>query len=390
MKNHSSLLSKGFIALSFLFVLAKRGGCAAHDCHDDCLDRDDEINSSALLLSETDYVSGAIHVSGSGNLEWYFANLQGNMGKNLKGTCGYVALGMLLSYYDTFKDDTIIPEDYDINNVELAMVSLGSRSESPGVLCEDLNSNYMNGSATAYNNAMYAYRDVSLHAKLLVLGGYAYGTNYSSRSSVLSSYLSSISFSSYSISGLNNESDVTSQATQSVRDSKSTEVWNYVKTQVQNGQPVLVGAANSNFTSHHAFVVYGYDSSSESLLANMGWGYNTNRTKVLLPCLGGLYCYFKSAMVLNVYTTSHSNNYVFRSSFGDQYNYTCCGCGYTTHVHNCQYLYQNSTRFKHKAYCRCSYYILEPHDFLLGTCACGYSDYMMILPAKDKEESNEI
>lgn len=52
---------------------------------------------------------------------------------NYKGSCGYVAIGMILSYYDTFLDDSIIPEQYD-------MVSNGYddniilRRNSPGIL----------------------------------------------------------------------------------------------------------------------------------------------------------------------------------------------------------------------------------------------------------------
>ena len=32
----------------------------------------------------------------------YFFNLSENFGNNKKGSCGYVAIGMLLSYYDSF------------------------------------------------------------------------------------------------------------------------------------------------------------------------------------------------------------------------------------------------------------------------------------------------
>ena len=44
--------------------------------------------------------------------EAYFKNLKYNYGENVYGTCGYVAVGMLLSYYDTFHDNNIIPGDF--------------------------------------------------------------------------------------------------------------------------------------------------------------------------------------------------------------------------------------------------------------------------------------
>ena len=40
----------------------------------------------------------------------YFDNLTYNYGVNYKGSCGYVAIAMLLSYYDTALCDAIIPE----------------------------------------------------------------------------------------------------------------------------------------------------------------------------------------------------------------------------------------------------------------------------------------
>ena len=38
-------------------------------------------------------------------LQAYYENLKYNFGMNYQGSCGYVALGMKLSYYDTFLND---------------------------------------------------------------------------------------------------------------------------------------------------------------------------------------------------------------------------------------------------------------------------------------------
>lgn len=42
-------------------------------------------------------------------LSAYFDYLETNFGTNDKGSCVYVSIGMLLSYYDTFLNDDIIP-----------------------------------------------------------------------------------------------------------------------------------------------------------------------------------------------------------------------------------------------------------------------------------------
>ena len=46
----------------------------------------------------------------------YFSKLTSNYGNNIKDSCGYVAIGMLMSFYDTYWDDNIIPEQYDANS----------------------------------------------------------------------------------------------------------------------------------------------------------------------------------------------------------------------------------------------------------------------------------
>ena len=45
----------------------------------------------------------------------YFYNLVENIGNNdeTRATCGYVALAMLLGYYDCYLSETIVPEKYE-------------------------------------------------------------------------------------------------------------------------------------------------------------------------------------------------------------------------------------------------------------------------------------
>lgn len=72
-------------------------------------------------------------------LQSYYDNLTYNLGMNYQGSCGYVAIGMLLSYYDTYLCDDIIDDSYD-------SVSIGndaniiSRRNSPGIM-KDIISN---------------------------------------------------------------------------------------------------------------------------------------------------------------------------------------------------------------------------------------------------------
>ena len=67
---------------------------------------------------------------------FYFENLYNNIGNNDNGSCTVVALCMLLSYYDTFINDNIIPEQYDkitYESFDDIYADLEDYVESPGI-----------------------------------------------------------------------------------------------------------------------------------------------------------------------------------------------------------------------------------------------------------------
>ena len=66
-------------------------------------------------------------------LKHYFMGLTKNFGVNTYGTCTFVALEMMLSYYDSFINDNIIPEKYDVVSKGSETDMIG-RGNSPGTL----------------------------------------------------------------------------------------------------------------------------------------------------------------------------------------------------------------------------------------------------------------
>lgn len=66
---------------------------------------------------------------------YYFENLNGMHAWNSKGTCSIVSLEILLGYYDTFENDLIVPEIYDVTSSENTGTNLKLESfvQSPGV-----------------------------------------------------------------------------------------------------------------------------------------------------------------------------------------------------------------------------------------------------------------
>ncbi len=82
---------------------------------------------------------------------YYFFSLKNNFGYNTHGSCGYVAVAMLLSYYDTYLDDRIIENDDDLFDVagtlstldlsDINNVSPGIKRESNVLCLQDENNN---------------------------------------------------------------------------------------------------------------------------------------------------------------------------------------------------------------------------------------------------------
>lgn len=77
-------------------------------------------------------------------LDAYFANLKGNFAINVNNSCGFIALEMLLNYYDNYLNMSIVDEKYEnktyssktVNNVEVFLNSPGSK------VCTFLPDNY--------------------------------------------------------------------------------------------------------------------------------------------------------------------------------------------------------------------------------------------------------
>lgn len=65
----------------------------------------------------------------------YYYHLSDNKLTNNLGICGYTAISMFLSYYDTYWDDNFIPENYDSDPSKVLSTNLYSHSNynSPGI-----------------------------------------------------------------------------------------------------------------------------------------------------------------------------------------------------------------------------------------------------------------
>lgn len=77
-----------------------------------------------------------VYKDGGELMKNYYRHLDANKISNSMGNCGYTAIGMLLSYFDTYWNDNFIEEKYEASVTEVASTELldySSSYESPGI-----------------------------------------------------------------------------------------------------------------------------------------------------------------------------------------------------------------------------------------------------------------
>lgn len=253
-------------------------------------------------------------------MEAYFRGLTINMGENQRNSCGYVALGQLLSYYDSYLNDNIIPEQYDVI-ASGEDSNFTEQNNSPGILNDPI-SDASTISSTEYFEAISSLSDISLHAKLITIGEsmgyYDYNdfqkeclTTNSQRENVLSSYLREMGITGYTISSASDLTVPYNPTHQQVVD--------FVKENIDAGYPVLLAAKESDTTSiGHAMICYDYNGST--FYGNNGWTGTANNTHMSIT---SRYEVFTNAMVLKFNIEhEHSYNYeVVKNGVKTQYCY---------------------------------------------------------------------
>lgn len=266
------------------------------------------------------------------NNSFYFENLSENIGdndaNNYSGSCGYVALEMILSYYDTFLNDNIISDSYDVEVSKSFSsyndISLVSFPESPGV-------------------------DNNFHGYFIQFGinnGYSEVNDNSTYANDMDSLMSDY----FEFMGLSVTTDETSLIENKI---------NFCKTAINSNYPVLVSIRGTDTAIDprdlsHAVVAYGYDETG--IYVHFGW-----RNSPLVN------------VNINNYTIAHSVYFIVNESHvcSDNYEWsangctgTFCPCGIKTCNHE-TLNYEYRTSSDHIVSCNaCNYSYIEEHDDL--------------------------
>ena len=259
------------------------------------------------------------------NMKTYFRNSYTYVPVNHFGSCEFIALGQILSYYDTFYNDNIVPEQYERKNTTATSYS-NAILNSPGF---ENTTTYPTGDYNGKNYRAFCYykQDICLQSKLTILdnkrrnfdddthfrhGSYGYDTFQN----VLDDF--------YGESGK-------VQVTRYHKDIYSQDILkSLIRYYIDNNTPVLVAIGSDNVAPgstdlhrYHGVVAYDYDSTN--IYANFGWGSGTTHQKLLEDSTAlNKYQYIRYILTFDFAKMGHkhSNNYIIN---GVPY---CAHCGY--------------------------------------------------------------
>ena len=200
----------------------------------------------------------------------YFYHMYDYSPSNYYGTCGYVSLIQVLSYYDNFYDDRIIENTYNNFKKNQSSYLLDSELISPGVAKGDYKNQYgsLAGTVTATCSFDYQYELIRRYKKYL--------DSKEGNENNTVTYDNSLN-ASQALELVNNCLTYKPKSYLYYRyeDLEQNELKTKIKDNIDKGFPVIVNIVkgkklnNGSWESGHAVVAYDY--LNNNIYANFGW-----------------------------------------------------------------------------------------------------------------------
>ena len=258
----------------------------------------------------------------------YFYNQRQHFPLNSHGTCSYVAISQLLSFWDSYCDDWFVDEKYE----EVATFETTSSSnqildipsfdvESPGLKGESYGQVWRM-STSAYLDFANKHDDEYLQCHLINMAcslfgdarfessNNPYGFSLYEQTSLLNRYLS------YERGITNRDAVLSVMENYNIEDLKE-----FVVGKVTSGSPVILNLYTKY--GYHAVVAYDYDSKRDELYVHPGWRVpgSTALTHVSLGQIGSSFAKIDGAIAIEPRMTPLGETPNYRSSIG-QYCYS--------------------------------------------------------------------
>lgn len=257
----------------------------------------------------------------------YFSNLRENFGNNRYGSCSYVAIGMLLSFYDSYWDDSFIPEQYDISSQSEFIAPSDADfsfpsfyAESPGAAFEPT-ADVASLTLSEYESYVHRNVDEYFQCKLIALSetflGSAkfedsdnpYGMTLSEMVCFLEQYL--------------HEYRNLSSGIAVVAYSDASTVRSRVIDRISDGIPVILRASSPTLGGH-AFIAYDYDEDADEIYVHTGWrDEESGKTLSHVALSSTGFTSISDAVFLGISKT-HSHSFNYQSESGE----ISCACNF--------------------------------------------------------------
>lgn len=323
-------MKKGmFILGGFLFLLSSFSNVPAQE---EIMDGSDAVANAYLGDGHTDDLFNKLVSDGQSEIynksryaSYYFDNLRENFGNNLYGSCGYVSIGMLLSFYDSYWDDSIIPNSYDVDStysyerqqsadfdlVPTNTESPGIRFEPSGLFPNDDFDEYLN-IAIQKKEDYFQFKLFDLAEERLGILSHAalkgdLGLSGKNICDLLDAYMHK--YRNYS------EKEAVINFYENSGDSS---IKNKIAENLRGGKPMILIVKQPNSSNTHTVVAYDYDSITWTINVHPGWRNeenNTALTHVSLKDLG--YTDIVCAIGLDFYAQKNIRAKYHSSNGGD-------------------------------------------------------------------------
>lgn len=239
---------------------------------------------------------------------YYFINSVENYGRNEKGSCTQLALAQLLSFLDTYWDDSFVPDQYEKKSL-LNSDEFDYGTNAPGIYRE---SKELVGNLSTYDyywNVVDKYSDSYFHLLLIKIGygqfGYYDFDDFSNACALSDGEINNIAdYYLYTYLG-KAKTDVSI----SYSNKSSIGNRNYIIENVKNGIPVLARAKIS--IGGHAMVAYDYDENNDEIYFHAGWESDSRHYSEEQL---GLIEYFDALSIIPNTPHVHTNNYFSQDS----------------------------------------------------------------------------
>lgn len=256
---------------------------------------------------------------------YYFKNLNDNYGVNKHASCGYIALAMLLSFWDNFWDDNLIDNKYEtstsVRNQDIF------NSESPGTIREEVSGD-SNTTARQYYDIVNNYQNDYFHYKMIKVGdelsyinlnnSAPYGMYPSYYSPVLERYLTSRGYTTNQYEIVTNNSD-------------SETIRNTAISYITMGIPVLMGVEKQE-GGFHAVIAYDYSVSEDNIFGHSGDYRDQSTTHDNIDQTYKSYQHMV-ALIPKYSNWEHVCSDAYYSGEGEDMDYFC-SCDDTRHIKN--------------------------------------------------------